>query len=371
MKICEHCFSDEAIKGMIISLDHKDQCDFCKSQNCFVYDTDRDDALAPYFDEIFSAYSPVAELDSKFPVSKTASLAEKLKKDWHLFNPALSVNDIDKVIRLIDPEGYGDLHSLFDGKVGVAAFRNSEFLQTHSILKDSKWEVFVDKIKTKIRFHIHDFNEERLEYYCRFLLQNYEKGNLFYRARIKKDGQKEPYPPKKMGAPPSTSASNGRINPRGVSCLYLCEDKDTPFYETRAQHHDYISLAEFRLKKDIAVANLSRIDKINPVTLDLSEGIASDYLINKSLLEKINRAMIRPQRSGDSELEYLPTQYIADFIKSLVNEDTQDPVFQGIAFESAAHPGFYNLAAFYEEDFEIDWVKSYEVKDLNYKCSEI
>lgn len=372
MRICENCFSDENIKGMIQSEGNIGECDICGARNCFIYDTEKADRLVPYFDEIFSAYSPSSELNADFPENKKAPLAEKMKKDWNLFSPNRTISDIAKIIKALNPDAYDNHRALFVEKVGVAAFQNKTFLTEHSILRGSTWEAFVHRIKFVNRFHVCDFNEERLEYYCRLLSEIYKKDTLFYRARIKKDNKMVPYDKDHMGAPPSPMATNGRINPRGISCLYLCEDPDTPLYEVRAQHHDYVSVAEFRLINNIVVANLRKIDKINPVILDLNESIASDYLINKSLLEKISQAMTRPQRSSDSELEYLPTQYIADFIKSLVNDDSKEERFRGIAFASAANPGHNNFASFYPEDFEInDDVRFYEISQLTYKYDEL
>lgn len=372
MRICENCFSDENIKLIIRSEGYKDHCDVCGKDDCYIYDTEKASRLAPYFDEIFSAYLPSSELGDNFPADKTAFLSEKIRRDWNLFNQTLTVKEIDKIIKVINPDAYVNHSALFDEKVGVAAFQDENFLLSHSILRGSSWEKFVNEIKSENRFHIRDFNEERLEYYCRLLSQTYLKGTVFYRARIKRDNKKVPYAKENMGAPPPEQAGNGRINPKGISCLYLCEDELTPFYEIRAQHHDYVSVANFRLKRNIVVANLSKIDKINPVTIDLNEGIASDYLINKSLFEKINGAMTRPQRSGDSELEYLPTQYIADFVKSLMKDDGIEARFRGIEFKSAANPGHNNLASFYPKDFETDdVVRLYEISQLEYKYDEI
>ncbi len=370
MKICENCFADKNIKGIIRSGNIKGKCDICGATDCFIYDTEIADSLVPYFDEIFSAYTPSSELKIDFPNNKKAFLAEKLKRDWNLFVPNLTIEDVNKIIKAVSLDAYDNYPALFTEKVGVAAFQDEELLSRRSILKGSSWEDFVYKIKCVNRFHIRDFNEERLEYYCRLLTQIYKCGTCFYRTRIKKDSSKKPFSKKEMSAPPPNLSGNGRINPKGISCLYLCEDKDTPFYETRAQHLDYVYLAEFQLKKDISIADLGQIKKINPVIIDSTEGIASDYLINKTLLEKISSAMTRPQRSGDSELEYLPTQFIADFIKSLVKEDNS-PLFRGIAFESAAHPGFNNLASFYPDDFDVGEIKLYEVNQLNYQYREI
>ena len=41
------------------------------------------------------------------------------------------------------------------------------------------------------------------------------------------------------------------------------------------------------------------------------------YLINKPILQKIDEEMAKAVRAGDNHLDYIPTQYLCDFIKTL------------------------------------------------------
>jgi hypothetical protein len=42
-----------------------------------------------------------------------------------------------------------------------------------------------------------------------------------------------------------------------------------------------------------------------------------DFLIYKSFINQLDIELSKPYNSEDKELEYLPTQYISEFIKSL------------------------------------------------------
>ncbi|MBO7196609.1 MAG: RES family NAD+ phosphorylase [Clostridia bacterium] len=75
--------------------------------------------------------------------------------------------------------------------------------------------------------------------------------------------------------------------------------------------------------------------------------------------------MSRTMRKGDSPLDYLPTQYICDFIMSITDDDGQ-PVFDGIMYKSAMNSKGSNLAIFYPELFKCTYSRTYEVDKIIY-----
>jgi len=65
---------------------------------------------------------------------------------------------------------------------------------------------------------------------CSYIKKTYNSGTVFYRARISdKDGLTK----SEMGAPPQQLATAGRVNPEGISHLYLGSDKTTTLNEIR------------------------------------------------------------------------------------------------------------------------------------------
>jgi len=63
-------------------------------------------------------------------------------------------------------------------------------------------------------------------------------------------------------------------------------------------------------------------------------------------------------RKQDVNLDYLPTQYLCEFIKSLG--------FDGVEYRSAMAEGGYNLAVFNDKNLECVTAKHYQVKGLKY-----
>ena len=55
----------------------------------------------------------------------------------------------------------------------------------------------------------------------------------YWRARINAMNQKDAYESSDIKAPPRGTASSGRINPAGISYLYLASDKTTAISEVR------------------------------------------------------------------------------------------------------------------------------------------
>jgi hypothetical protein len=75
----------------------------------------------------------------------------------------------------------------------------------------------------------------------------------------------------------------------------------------------------------------------------------------------------KPLRRSDSPLEYLPTQYISEFIKS--------ERYQGVKYLSTMNPDGYNLALYdngaMKEQLECTKVSVLEVRQLNYTTEQI
>ena len=214
---------------------------------------------------------------------------------------------------------------LLETDFGYSFVYDIEYLQKHSILHTKKWDEFVETIKHKNRFHSNLIDKELFKEYCLAISADIIVGNQrFYRGRIASN--KEGFTPANMGAPGKGLASDGRANSAGISRLYLASDKTTTLHEIRAAEYDYVAIGTFKPVRTIHIVDLQRIDKISPFNEDID---CTALAINKEHLSKINAEMSRTMRKGDSPLDYLPTQYICDFIMSITDENGQ-PVFDGI-----------------------------------------
>lgn len=75
------------------------------------------------------------------------------------------------------------------------------------------------------------------------------------------------------------------------------------------------------------------------------------------------RDIARPLRKNDNTLEYLPTQYLSDFIKSRG--------YHGIEYTSTMHRGGTNLAIFDGSLLECVETSVVDINDIKYSYQHI
>ena len=195
-----------------------------------------------------------------------------------------------------------------------------------------------------------------LNLFIRCVRKTYKAGKVFYRARVCQD--KMGYPKSEMGAPPALLATAGRVNPVGISILYLADTVKTSLHEMRAGLFDYVMVGNFRLKKDIEVIDFANLDKISPF---IANNMGIDYTqhaINIEHLRLISKQIAMPLRRQDSALDYLPTQYVSDYIKS--------QGFDGVEYISTMCEDGFNLAVFDETLFKCTKTTIYDITSLSY-----
>lgn len=364
MILCEHCFQDKEIASIIrsVSPNNIGNCPVCRSSKGHLYDTDNQNDLTSYFEELLSIYTPSSLLPKNFPKAEARSLIDDINERWNIFAD-ITRAQIYEILKSICGDLFADAPELLDGTVGISELYDSEYLKEHALLKNNNWDAFVDEIKTKNRFHSKLINFDILERYCSFIRKTYKVGDVFYRGRI---SEKAGFSANEMSAPPAGTSSEGRANARGITCLYLASDLDTTLHEVRAGVFDFVSVGKFRLKKDITVVDLRAIAEISPFVVGLE---CLDHAINKQHLQKLNTEMSKSLRRSDSTLDYVPTQYVVDFIKSIEHNGEQE--YDGIEYNSTTNPGGYNLAIFNPELFECVEVDVYDIEKLQYTSRKL
>lgn len=358
MIFCEHCFRDMEISSIISSVanDTVGKCPVCNSDSAHLYDTEKHSELTPYFEELFSIYSPASYLSDSYPRSERHSLIDDLHDRWGIFAD-ISRAHIYEILTSICAEQYETIPELFDGMIGIPELYDKNYLKDHALLKNNNWAEFVEIIKTKNRYHSNLVNFDALENYCAKIRKTFKAGTCFFRARI---SDRCGFDINNMSAPPIGASSEGRANAKGITCLYLADQMETVLYEVRAGLFDYVSVAQFRLKQDISVVDLRFISKISPFSVPE----LLDYAINKQYLVRLDAEMSKSLRRSDSTLDYVPTQYIVDFIKSIEHNGQKE--YSGIVYNSTMFPAGYNLAIFDPSLFEGISVDVYDIEKLQY-----
>lgn len=364
MNICEHCINDETLKHVIISAGEPGTCDICKKDSQYVYDTEKRSDLTPFFEQLIRIYQPFESSYKNVPKSERMYLQAFVKKAWNIFNDDVNEDQIGYALIDLCPDMYEIDKNLFEGHVFLRNAYNIKYLQEHSLLKNNTWEDFERNIKESNRFHSNDLNLEILRNFCSYLKVIYPKGTRFYRSRI---GKVEGYKPEEMGAPPVEYTQDSRVSAKGIRCLYLADSSETTLYETRAAKYDYVSIGIFELQKDIAIVDLTQIRNISPFILP-DDGI-EELAVNSGALQMIDATLGKAVSRSGSQLDYVPTQYIADYIKSISEHGQQ--VYQGIQYRSVMHPSGKNLAIFGPDLFKCINVSVSRIDEISYKTENI
>ena len=355
MHCCVNCFKDSEIKAIIQENNTLGKCDFCHSDNVFIYNLESNEDLRDNFESLLDVYTPINEMGHNYPKERSDLIKNVLCSQWSIFN--LNPDGVYNFLISLLSEKYNEQPALFDNPIGISESVDEKYMNSYSILGTYQWEDFTKEIKEKNRFHTNIINKDILKKFLIATCKPYKADSIFYRARIWND--RHGFDKDHMGAPPASKASAGRANPEGISCLYLADSVDTTLHETRAGVYDYATVATFRLLRDIEVVNLAAIDKISP----FQEIDCSLLAINLPHLRKISYEISKPLRRHDSPLDYLPTQYISDYIKSAG--------FAGIEYKSTMCKQGVNFAIFDETLFECIGTESYYIDSLTYSYSRL
>lgn len=365
MIVCEKCFSAREREIALIVGDRSNatyiMCPLCGAKNVKGLDTEKDSRLEGLFDDLLSVYTALTDLPDSFPKSETRMLDEIMREDWDIFGN-IPDDMIITVLKTLSPDILKQYPALFEERLGILEKYDLDYLKENSVLRTDNWDDFAESIKHKNRFHTNSINTELLKKYCEsesLTLEIKPDERKFYRGRIARN--KKGYKPSEMGAPPIHLVGDGRANSAGISRLYLTDDKETILHEIRAAEYDYVTIGTFKLQETIKVVDLRLINNISPITSDDCTRLA----INLEHFQKINDEMCKTMRRGDSPLDYLPTQYICDFIQSITDEEGNS-VYQGIMYKSAMHEVGSNLVIFDPTLFRCTYTKTYEVTKLRY-----
>ncbi len=360
MYCCANCFKDAEIMGIIQGNNTIGNCDFCSHKNVFTYEIGTDTTLSDLFNELLDIYTTTANLPDTFPKDSTDLIKNILYYKWNIFN--IKPDCIYRLITSICHEKYREQPELFDAPVGLWQSQDQDYLKDNGIIKNFSWADFVEAIKRKNRFHTDYLNKDILNIFIHCVRKTYKTGTIFYRARIC------PTPSgflnSEMGPPPPHLATAGRANPEGICILYLADSVKTTLHEIRAGVYDYVTIGSFELLQDIEIINLAEIDKISPFIASKSYGIEfTRHAVNIEHLKMISQEIAKPLRRHDSLLDYLPTQYVCDYIKS--------KGFNGIEYLSTMCTDGVNLAAFEHSIFRCTGTTVYDVTTLTYSYDKV
>jgi len=341
MLCCMHCFNDKEIKQIILSARSMGRCSYCGKKDVAIADPN-------ILSEQFEFLILLLEKDDKG--EKASSV---LQKSFSLFDD--NVKNRDKLVSDI---------------LGCKSYLSDKFvINARTEEYDAAWNELCHELKSENRFFLKS-NAKKTIFSTELIDDNpppfisildqletlITEDQEFFRARISDSVLSK----EQMGAPPAIVAASGRANPKGISYLYLASNVDTCISEVRPYNGCEVYVSNFKPKRDQKIIDLTTPRKSVSI-IPFSESDYIEVLSIIELLESFAKALSIPVKPHLSELDYLPTQFLCEYIKSLGSYD-------GIVFNSSFGEGS-NYVFFDTMDFNIEDPDIYQLTSTNFSFS--
>ena len=316
MKCCSNCFGDTYIEQNVFNLidDNFGKCDYCGSTNVKLLEPS---TLQDEFDQIIDLYEETRV--GGLP------LIECLRRDFLLFE-GLKID----VANLL-------LTRIFSGR----DFGNTTFEYRDDELVGSigDWQRFRDELRVTNRFFLQtSIDISRISWLLSYVDCKVDNlSDVWFRARVVAPG--EEFVLNDLGAPPRDKALPGRANPAGIPYLYLASDEHTAVSEVRPHSGEEVAIAEFHLPNELRVVDFRHPRRL----MSPFEILSDDKIVSRGdfdLFDHFANELTKPVVPTTAAIEYLPTQYLCEFIK---NEN-----YDGVVYKSLNNGGM-NIALFNPE----------------------
>ena len=173
-------------------------------------------------------------------------------------------------------------------------------------------------------------------------LRTIDSGSIFWRAQIghrwtdnAAAGKRIPLPhPEARMKPWDDRAVEGRLNPKGIPCLYFATNREAAMSEVRPGIGSILSVARFKTLRDLILIDCSLFTE--PFRSD-GTVLAPDQ-VERAVWSHIDYAFSRPVIRSENTAGYAATQVLAEAFKT----EGHDGVIYRTAFSEEGH----NIALF-------------------------
>lgn len=207
-----------------------------------------------------------------------------------------------------------------------------------------RWYEFDRAIKTQARHFGHNAKELLTEMFADVdqisdpshpLVMEIGPGSevdTLYRARVFQNDDELRgalcQPDRHLGPPPSSVARDGRMNARGISVFYGATEADVAIAEVRPPVGARVVVAAFEIIRPLKVLNLDNL-RFASVEGSIFDPSFAELENKVEFLRSLSERLCAPVVPELEDLEYVPTQAIADFLGT-----ERDPPLDGIVYPS-------------------------------------
>lgn len=329
---CPNCFNDNYLIKYIQQKNiGSGKCSYCKTDSKYLI---HPILLRDFFETVIGIYSETN--------TDGTEIVQLLNEDWEVFSKKLHAYKTKNLLSDI----------LGDTEIVKRSFAPVNEAISNTV---EQWHLFREELKHKNRFFPDQKPDlDRLKTLLNYLLFK-EKFHILYRARLQEGSitlEKD-----KMGRPPKEITSSGRANPVGIPYLYLASDIKTAITEIRPHPGENVSVASFKITSDLKLADLRWPKQtISPFEI----GIESEIVLLRrdiDFLCHLGTELTKTVIPRVAHLEYLPSQYICEFIKHCG--------FDGVLYRSSLNDSGMNISLFNDDNVTVKDVEAYNIENIN------
>ncbi|EHR70689.1 RES domain-containing protein [Burkholderiales bacterium JOSHI_001] len=227
-----------------------------------------------------------------------------------------------------------------------------------------------------VRFRARFFQDRRVREFLSAVTASAEsrvyvltQGKALWRAQVGHDWKErqqdnvkydEPVPfPQERMKPKRGSAHEGRVNPRGIPCLYTASNKETAVAEVRPWLGALVSVAQLTPARSLRLVNCG---EGHDSKFDSYFEEPSPEIREQAVWRSIGREFSKPVSPDLGAAEYAPTQVLAEYFKKVG--------YDGVVYKSKLGTGI-NLAFFDLDVLEMHDVRLYPVKAVSVEIGEV
>ena len=349
--VCPDCVEDTYLKGLIASDADSAICDYCGREDDF--------AMAAPVEAIMPAV--MGALNHHFAEPAAAGVPYETREGGYAVDLTDTAEALMSLPLECDDELFDDIVAAIVNDAWVsAAGGHWASMQTNQELIYG-WQRFSEHVKHRQRYFFTlsesdygpDIEPSRLMPALAAvvselgLIDRMEPDTPLFRMRLRSATDSWPLDVGNLGAPPPDKATAGRMNPPGISYLYLALESATAAAEIVRGPPCILAVARFCTRRSLAVLNLTDLPEI-PSLFDVDRLRQRELLL---FLKEFVDAISRPvEKNGGEHVEYVPSQVVCEYFASVFRPEVP---LDGLLYPSAVHPGGRNLVLFpRHEEFE-------------------
>lgn len=343
--VCADCVEDEFLKDVIGKNLAKRKCDYCGKRSRRFIAAPVEAIMEPIASAVFYFFNDPTQ--ASVPYDKDFVIEPTYTKDVLFSLPLNCHDDLFEVIA--DSFTYTDwVHSA-----------GGHWASSHpSEIMSYAWDRFVRDIKHKVRFFFSAIKPDPYdpdgyspvntlstigEAVIKLgLIQGVSAGEVMYRVRERPSDATWSLDAEQLGAPPKEVVQAQRMNPAGISYLYLAKEKETALAEVLNKPPCRAAIGIFTIRRDLLIIDLSRLPNI-PSVFDeekRDEGELIQFLYK--FVDEISKPV---SKDGREHVDYVPSQVVCEYFSKVFRSTGGEPI-AGIAYPSSVRQGGVNAVLF-------------------------